>query len=113
MTEKLLIDFIILSVAFGSAFVIIGYEDHARVKGWPLGSWLAGDAPFLKILAIVTMLTALGIAFYVYKWWSPLIVFVLGFVFGFFATGILKSRVQLFAIIGAVIGWFLCLTYVL
>ena len=113
MNEKTIIDFVILVVTFGSAFILIGYEDHARMKGWPVGAWLAGDAPFLKILSVVTMLIALGVSFYLYRWWSPFIVLGLGFLFGFIATQLLKYRVQLVAVLGTVVGWVLCLTYVL
>lgn len=102
-----------MAITFGSAFVIVGYEDHARVRGWPVGAWLSGDAPFLKIFSFVTMLIALGTSFYVYRWWSPFVVFVLGFSFGFVSSQMLKYRVQLVALLGAVVGWVLCLTYVL
>jgi hypothetical protein len=113
MTEKTIIDFTILSVTFASAFVIVGYEDHARMKGWPVGAWLVGGTSFLKILAFVTMLISLGASFYLYKWWSPIVVFASGFVLGFLASELLTYRVQIFAVLGTVIGWVLCLTYVL
>ncbi len=113
MNEKTIIDYFILVVTFGSAFILIGYEDHARMKGWPVGAWLAGDAPVLKILSVITMLTALGISFYLYRWWSLFIVFGLGFLFGFIATQLLKYRVKLVAVLGTVVGWVLCIIYVL
>ena len=113
MSEKTIIDFIILVITFGCSFVLIGYEDNARMEGWPVGAWLTGDAPFLKLLAFGTMFIALCISFYLYSWWSPLIIFILGFLFGFIATQILKSKVQFVAVVGTVVGWVLCLTYVL
>ena len=66
-------------MAFGCGFMFIGYEDHARMKGWPFGECLSGDAPFMKILSVVTMLILLGLSFYLYSWWTPFLVFILGF----------------------------------
>lgn len=109
----MIIDLIILTVAFGSSFILIGYEDHARMKGWPVGEWLSGGAPFMKVLAIITMIISLGVSFYIYKWWTPFVVFIAGFIFGFIATQLLRSLVQFVAVIGTILGWVLCLVYVL
>ena len=108
----MVIDLIILIMAFGCGFILIGYEDHARLKRWPVGEWLSGDAPFIKILSVITMLLSLGLSFYIYSWWIPFVVFILGFIFGFIATQLLKSLVQFVAVIGTVIGWVLRLVYV-
>jgi len=109
----MIIDLLILIMAFGCGFILIGYEDHARMKGWPVGEWLSGGAPPMKILSVITMLISLGLSFYLYSWWTPLVVFLLGFIFGFIATQLLKSLVQFVAVIGTIIGWVLCLVYVL
>jgi hypothetical protein len=100
-------------MTFGCAFILIGYEDHAKMKGWPVGEWLSGDAPFMKTLSAITMLISLGGSFYLYSWWTPIIVFVSGFIFGFIATQVLKSLVQFVAVIGTILGWVLCLVYIL
>jgi hypothetical protein len=112
MTVKTIIDFIILSVTFGSAFVFVGYEDYARARGLPLGERFAG-ASLLKIVSLLMLIVSLGISFYVYRWWSPFIVLVLGFTFGFLSLLLLKQRMQVIAALGSVIGGLLCLTYVL
>jgi len=109
----MIIDLLILIMAFGCGFILIGYEDRARMKGWPVGEWLSGGAPPMKILSVITMLISLGLSFYLYSWWTPLVVFLLGFIFGFIATQLLKSLVQFVAVIGTIIGWVLCLVYVL
>ena len=113
MSGKTVIDFIILVITFGCSFILIGYEDDAKIRGWPVVAWLSGDAPFLKLLAFVTVLLTLGVPFYLYSWWSPFVVLIVGFLFGFTSTQILKSKVQFVAILGTVVGWVLCLTYVL
>ena len=97
-------DLIILIIAFGSSFILIGYEDHARMNGWTVGEWLSGAASPMKILSVITMLTSLGIAFDLYSWWTPIVVFIAGFIFGFAATQLLKSLVQFVAIIGTIVG---------
>jgi hypothetical protein len=79
------------------------------MKGWPVGEWLSGDAPFMKISSVTTMLLSLGLSFYIYSWRAPLLAFVLCFILGFIATQLLKSLVQFVAVIGTIIGWVLCL----
>lgn len=110
--EVTTLKYAVLAVTFGSGFIAIGYDIQARSRGWPVGEWLSGDAPVMKIVAFVTMVGTLGISFVVFRWWSPIVVFGLGVAFGFFATQLLKSKVQVLAILGTVVGWVLCLFYV-
>jgi hypothetical protein len=113
MDTSMLVDFTILIIAFGSSFLIMGYEQHARMRGWPVGAWLSGDAPPLKFFGFLTMLLSLGVSFYVYPWWSPITVLILGVSFGFIASELLRQWVQFLAIFGSILGWILCLTVVL
>ena len=109
----MIIDLIILTITFGCSFILIGYEDHARIKGWPVGQMLSGAVSPMKVFSIITMLISLGLSFYIYSWWIPIIVFILSVVFGFVATQLLKSLVQFVAVTGVAVGWVLCLVYVL
>lgn len=113
MTAKTIIDFIIMSITFGSAIVVAGYEDFARTKGWTVGARFSGGRSLLKIVSLAALLITLGISFYVYSWWSPLIVLALGFTYGFLSLLLLKQRVQVVAALGVVAGLVLCLAYVL
>lgn len=108
----MIVSVIILTIAFGSAFVLIGYEHHARMNGWPVGQWLSGDASFLKILSVITMLLSLILAFMRIAWWGPIFIFILGFIFGFASTQLLKYNVQFIAVFGTVIGWLLSILLV-
>lgn len=100
-------------MTFGSGVILIGYEDHARMRGWPVGTLLAGDAFFMKHLAVGCMLSAVAISFFAFHWWSPLVIIALGFCFGLLASEMLKSWVQLPAMLGAIIGFILCPLWVL
>ncbi len=112
MTVKTIIDFAIMSVTFGSAFVVGGYEQYAAVRGWPASGRLSGGS-LLKLYSLAMLFVTLGISFYAYSWWSPLAVLFLGFTYGFLFLQILKHRMQVVAALGAVIGGVLCLVYVL
>ena len=105
--------YLVLVATFGCAFVTVGYEDEAIKKGWPVGSLLQGNAPWLKIVAVIALLVALGISFYVFSWWTPIVIAIAGFFFGLLATQIMAARVQVLAIAGTVIGLALCLLYVI
>lgn len=106
-------DFLILSITFGSGLVIVGYEDHARMKGWPVGEWFSGDAPPLKILAFTAMIVSLGMSFYFYHWWSPAVILALGSGIGFCASRALAFRVQGAALAGVLVGLILCFSSIL
>jgi hypothetical protein len=111
--DPTILKYAVLVMTFGSGLVLIGYEDHARMRGWPVGALLAGDAPFMKLLAVVCMLSSVAISFFAFHWWSPLVVIALGFCLGFFASQLLKSWVQLPAMLGAIAGFILCPLWVL
>lgn len=101
--EMIVLDYLLLAVGFGSAFVAIGYEERARLEGWPVGEWLSGNH-FMKPLALVTIPLTLGIAFYEYEWWSPIAVFVFGSTFGMASYKLLGSRIQDLVIAGTFVG---------
>lgn len=98
------IDCAILALAFAGGFTIIGYEDHARRYGWPVGAWLAGVAPPLKIVSVIVMLLALWKAWYLYPWWTAVIVGIAGIVVAFVASMLLRSWVQLAAVVVTIVG---------
>lgn len=114
LIDKTVIDVIILSVTFGCAFELHCYESLAAMKGWPVGSLLRkSDKSFVGSFANATILISLGIAFYKYSWWTPIVVIVLGTLFMFLSQMILKERIQIVAIVGAVLGFALCPTYIM
>ena len=114
MADKTIIDFIILSVTFGCAFQLHCYESLASMKGWPVGSLLRkSEGSIVGIFATGTILISLGIAFYLYNWWSPFAVIILGLLFMLLTQAILKERIQIMALAGAVIGLVLCPAYIL
>jgi hypothetical protein len=110
--SALILKHLVLVATFGCAFLAVGYEDDARRRGWPVGTLLSGNAPWLKILAVIALLVSLAVSFYAFYWWTPLITAVLGFVFGLIATLTMGPKVQLLAIVGTILGWVLCLVYV-
>jgi hypothetical protein len=111
--DLLILKYLVLVLTFGSGFVVVGYEDHAEMKGWPVGSWLSGDTSLMKLLSVVCMLSAIVISFMVFSWWSPLVVILAGICVGFLASQLLKSWVQLPAIVGVAAGFVLCPLWVL
>lgn len=116
MVDKTVVDMIILSMAFGSAFGIHSYESLAsmqggRSKGWPIGSWLTNTGSGnsnLGLFATATIFLSLGISFYLYSWWSPIVVVILGIIFETLCALILKARVQIILVLGTFAGFILC-----
>ena len=111
MMEKIIIDYLVLSLTFGSAFLFLGYWEHAEVQDWQVPRWSADKMLFIKVLALITMLLSVGIGLYLYHWWSPFVIFILGSIYGFLATQLLGYRVVYLAITGIVAGWLLSPVY--
>jgi hypothetical protein len=67
----------------------------------------------MKILSLVCGLSTLIISFVRFHWWTPILVVVVGIFLGFVASAVLKSMVQLLAIVGLLLGFVLCPLWVL
>ncbi len=108
-----MLKYAVLAMTFGSGLILIGYEDQARMKGWPVGELLSGDASFMKLPAFGCILSSVAISFFAFQWWSLFVTIGLGFTYGFLASQIMKSWVQFPAILGAISGFILCPLWVL
>ena len=95
-----MIGYIIFICSMTLALICISYDTMAKPKGWPTGEILSKDASMPKIAAFITALWVLGNSFIVFHWWSPILIFILGWVTAFILTMTLKKRVQLICIIG-------------
>lgn len=111
MMEKTAIDYLVLSFIFGSAFLFLSYWEHAEIQDWPAPQWPAKLILVIKLLAFITMLLTVGIILYLYHWWSPFVIFILGTIYGFLAIQLLGHRVIYLAITGIVAGWLLSPVY--
>ena len=79
---------------------------------WPIGEILLSDASFLKGLSLITILWALGKSFFVFFWWSPIVVLALGWVLAFVITMGLKHQVQWLGVIGIYPAFIMTVLYI-
>lgn len=101
--------YFILTITFSFSFIIVGYEDHARMKGWTTGGAMVSGGT-IHITSGLISLSVLIQSFYMLNWWSPFVILVGGFVTGFMLSNIFKSYIQIIASIGMLLGWVLCIS---
>jgi len=101
MTEAGLLKELILVFGFTFGFIIVGYEEHASTRGWPVGEWLRGMG-LIKILGFLVMLGAIVSSLIITPWWFVFITVIGGILIGFCLSNIFRSSVQVIAIIGTI-----------
>ena len=99
------LDYSILILTFTASVVILGYAERAVNSGWPIGTFLASPTSIMPFVSILNILLVLGVSFYKYNWWSPLVVTVLGIVVSFIVTVSLRWHVQIFGLFGMLLGF--------
>lgn len=104
---------LVLTITFGSSFTVMGYEDHASTKDWPVVAWLSGYGQWVRILSLVGLVGSGVIAFLIAQWWIAAMVLLAGFLLSVSGISLLKWRVQIIAVIGIIAGSLLSVTYVL
>ena len=104
---------LVLTITFGSSYTMMGYEDHASTKDWPVVAWLSGYAQWVRLFSLVGLVGSGVIAFLIAQWWVADMVLLAGLLLSVSGVFLLKWRVQIIAVIGIVVGSLLSLTYVL
>ena len=104
--------YIILICSTAIGIICISYRDMAIPHRWPTGEILLSGTSLPQILALTTILWALGKSFFVFFWWSPIVVLALGWVLAFVITMGLKHHVQWLGVIGIYPAQLLTLLYI-
>lgn len=88
------------------------YKGYAQQHGWAIGTFFDTKEVYLILAGKLLGLWALIESFIVIKWYSPLVILVLGIAISFIITNILKSWAQLFSLVFGVASFFLlCLPH--
>ena len=84
--------------------IIVAYETYARGRGLPVGTLFIGDASILKIISILVGIVALLGSFFLYRWYSPILILVISFTTGPILTNIFRDKVQIISVLGMIAG---------
>lgn len=95
-----MIGYIIFIVSMAIAIMCISYDTMAKSKGWPSSEILSKNASLPKIAAFITALWICVKSFFVFHWWSPIVILILGWVFAFIMTILFKKNTQFICILG-------------
>ena len=95
-----MIGYTIFTIAVALWLGSVSYTIMAHSRGWPVGEILSGDAPIPPFVGFVTGLWALAKSFYLFNWWSPIVILAAGWILAFAITMLLKQRSQFLWVIG-------------
>ena len=104
--------YIILICSTAIGIICISYRDMAIPYRWPIGEILLSGISLPQILALTTIFWALGKSFFVFFWWSPILVLVLGFALAFLMTMIFRQLTQIVCVICIYPAFILAVNYV-
>ncbi len=107
-----MLGYIIFILSMGIAVSCISYETIARERGWAVGEICSQDASLPKIIAFVTIIWILGKSFMVFNWWSPIVIFITGWLLAFIMTMALKKNIQFISILGIFPSLFFAILYI-
>ena len=93
-----------LVVVVMCAQIIVAYETYARPRGLPVGTLFIGDANVFKFISILVGIVALFGSFFLFRWYSPILVLVISFTTGPILTNVFLDKVQIISILGMIAG---------
>ena len=90
---------IFLFTLFTASLIIIAYNRFAWQRGWPVSKLFESDNNFIKIIAMLSMITAFVTAFFFTTWYYVLIAAFVSWFVGTTITTLFRSATQIFAIV--------------
>ena len=103
----------LLAATFAFSFIILAYEDYADHRGWPVGEWLRSKTSLIRIWGVMGLLAAPVAALFIFPLWTVIIVPLAGFFSGYVATRLLKTHIQIVAVVALPLCWVVDILYVL
>lgn len=94
-------------IPFGICYLFIAYNDFAKNTGLSIGAFFLKYAEYLNMFGFFMCGWALIESFIKIKWFSPIIVLVIGFFIGFTIIRVFKSWTQLLAILLGIVSFFI------
>ncbi len=102
MTDAGLLAEAILVLGFAFGFTVVGYEEHAAMRGWAVGEWFTGVG-FVKVFGFMVTLGAILLSLIVTPWWFVFVTLVGGFLIGFVLSELFRSWAQVIALAGSAV----------
>jgi hypothetical protein len=88
-----------LFILFTSSLTIIAYNRFAWQRGWQVGKLFESDNNLIKIVAMLSMITAFVTAFFFATWYFVLIAAFVSWFAGTIITAMFRSSTQILAIV--------------
>ena len=93
-------EYIIFILSMSISVICISYSLYAIGVGWTVGEILSKDDSIVKIVSFINGIWILIKTFLMFNWWTPIIIFLVGWALGFILIIIFKQKVQWIGIIG-------------
>jgi len=99
------LDLGLLSFVFAMGLGTVTYASYARMKGWTVGKIYTAE---WAIVGLMSAITSLVVSFIVWKFWTPILVIVIGYTLMVIFISLLKKNSQWFLLPLASIGAVYC-----
>jgi hypothetical protein len=105
MNPYAVISVFILLASF--SWVVLSYDHYAKLKNWHISKWYEKNTSLIKIAGFISLPGSALASAYMFQWWTPFIVLIIGFCLAQLMTSIFKKNVQYIALMGVPIFLFI------
>ncbi len=105
MNSYIIISIFTLLASF--SWVVLSYDHYAKLKNWHISNRYEKNTSLIKIAGFISLPSSALATAYMFKWWSPFIVLIIGFCLAQIMTSIFKKNVQYIALVGVPIFLFI------
>ncbi|RZB30777.1 MAG: hypothetical protein SRB1_03057 [Desulfobacteraceae bacterium Eth-SRB1] len=91
---------IVFTLLASFSWVVLSYEHYAKLKSWHISKSYEKNTSMIKIAGFLSLPGSALASAYMFQWFSPFIVLIIGFCLAQLMTSIFKKYVQYIALVG-------------
>jgi len=98
---------VVFTLLASFSWIVLSYDQYARLKNWPVSRWYEENTSLIKIAGFISLPGSGLASAYLSQWWSALPVIIVGFCIAQLMTSLFKKNVQYIALAGVPIFLFI------
>ena len=104
---KFPITIVVFTLLASFSWVVLSYDQYAKLKGWSVSRWYEENTSLIKIAGFISLPGSGLASAYLSQWWCALLVIIVGFCIAQLMTSLFKKNVQYIALAGVPIFLFI------
>jgi len=98
---------VVFTLLASFSWVVLSYDQYAKLKSWPVSRWYEENTSLIKIAGFISLPGSAFASAYLTQWWSAFIVIIVGFCIAQLMTSLFKKNVQYLSLAGVPIFLFI------